>query len=54
MARRTVYAWRDAETGERLTYRYRSLRDLLEARPRHRFDHTGRIVEVYRTTQDLP
>lgn len=54
MPQTTVYAVRDAETGERLTYRYRSRRDLLDRRPLASFDHTGRVVEVYRTTQDLP
>lgn len=53
MARTTVWAIRDAETRERLTYRYRSRRELLE-RNAGRFEHTGRVVEAYRTTQDLP
>ena len=52
MAKTTVYAVRDAETKERLTYRYRSFRD---ARARMREEQpTGRVLEVYRTTQDLP
>ena len=54
MAKTTVYALRDAETKERLTYRYRTIRELLEHHPVNGFDHTGRIVEVFRTTQDLP
>jgi hypothetical protein len=54
MPRTTVYAWRDAESGERLTYRYRTIRELTDARPCHAFDHTGRVVEIYRTTQNLP
>lgn len=54
MPRTTVWAIRDAETKERLTYRYRSCRELLERAPLSRFDHTGRVVEVYRTSQDLP
>ena len=52
MARTTVWAVRDADTGERLTYRYRSFREAQELL--RRFDHTGRVVEIYRTTQDLP
>ena len=51
MARKTVYAVRDVETKERLTYRYRSFKEAFDLLPR--FDHTGRVVEVYRTTQDF-
>lgn len=52
MPRTTVYAVRDAETKDRLTYRYREARDAAELL--RRFNHTGRVVEVYRTSQDLP
>jgi hypothetical protein len=54
MARTTVWAVRNTDTGERLTYRYRSLRELRDAHPLRRFEHTGQPVEYYRTTQDLP
>lgn len=57
MPKTTVYAVRDAETRERLSYRYRSIRELREAigsNHQAQFEHTGRVVEVYRTTQDLP
>jgi hypothetical protein len=48
----TVWAVRDAETGERLSYRFRARRDALAwARGR---DFLGRVLQVYRTTQDLP
>jgi len=52
MPKTTVYAVRDAETKERLTYRYRSYRDAVDRMREER--HTGRVLEVYRTTQDLP
>lgn len=51
MARTTVWAVRRADTQERLTYRFRSRRELLERHPLKRFTVP---VEVYRTTQDLP
>ena len=51
MAKTTVWAIRKVETGERLTYRFRSRRELLERHPLQRFICP---VEVYRTTQDLP
>lgn len=54
MPKTRVYAVRDAETKERLSYRYRSIRELREKAPLRRWDHTGRIVEVYQTTQNLP
>lgn len=54
MAKTTVYAWRDAETKERLSYRYRTIRELKDARRKSEFEHTGRIVEIYKTTMDLP
>lgn len=54
MAKTTVFALRDTETKERLTYRYRTVKELLERAPLSSFDHTGRIVEIYRTSQDLP
>lgn len=54
MPKTTVYAIRDAETKERLTYRYRTVRELTDAWRPSEFDHTGRVVEIYRTTQDLP
>lgn len=54
MPKTTVYAIRDAETKERLTYKYRTVRELTDARRLSEFDHTGRVVEIYRTTQDLP
>lgn len=51
MAKTTVYAVRDIETKERLSYRYR---DWSEAKERMRELHfNGRVMEVYRTTQDL-
>lgn len=50
----TVWAIRDVETRERLSYRYRSRDELLAKHPPAKFEHTGRVVEVYRTTQDLP
>lgn len=49
--RATCYAIRDAETGERLSHRYFDRRDVP---PLSRFDHTGRVVELYRTTMDRP
>lgn len=50
MARTTVWAIRRVG-GDRITYRYRSRRELLERHPLQRFPYP---VEVYRTTQDLP
>jgi hypothetical protein len=48
----TVWAVRNAETGERLSYRFRAKRDALEwAQGR---DFMGLVLQVYRTTQDLP
>ena len=45
------WAVRDAETKERLSYRYA---DREEARAALRnFEHTGRVLEVYRTSQSL-
>lgn len=52
MAKTTVYAVRDAETKERLTYRFRSQRDARDHMKALHFN--GRVMEVYRTTQDLP
>lgn len=54
--RTTVYAIRDATTKERLTYRYRSedIGELYDMIRTKRFSSTGRAVEIYRTTQDLP
>lgn len=49
--RARAWAIRDAETGERLTYRYFNRADLP---PVSRFDHTGRVVEVYQTKMDRP
>lgn len=49
--RKTRWAVRDAETRERLSYRYptwQEARDVLR-----RFEHTGRVLEVYRTSQSL-
>ena len=49
--RKTRWAVRDAETRECLSYRYptwREARDVLR-----RFEHTGRVLEVYRTSQSL-
>lgn len=54
MARTTVWAVRNCDTGERISYRYRSLRELRSICPLSRYDHTGVPVEYYRTTQDLP
>lgn len=57
MPKTTVYAIRDAETKERLSYRYRSVRELrlaIGANFQAQYEHTGRTVELYRTTQDLP
>lgn len=49
--RTRVYAVRDAETKERLSYRYRTRK---EAKDRLiDFHHTGRVLEVYATTMDL-
>lgn len=48
----TVYAVRDAETKERLSYRYRDRRDAIERKRELKFN--GRVMEVYRTTMDLP
>lgn len=50
-----VWAVRDMESGVRLSYRYRSRKDALEclsyiARASGKSD----ILEVYRTSQDLP
>ena len=53
MARTTVWAVRDSDTKERLSYRYRSLRELRDEHPLSNYSHTGRPVEYYRTTQDL-
>ena len=45
------FAVRDAETKERLSYRYPTY---AEARDALRgFEHTGRVLEVYRTSQSL-
>ena len=49
--RATAWAIRDSETKERLSYRYFDRRDLP---PLSRYDHTGRVVEVYRTKMDRP
>ena len=52
MARTTVYAVRDAETGERLSCCYRTRKEA--AARRRELAYMGRVLEVYRTTQDLP
>lgn len=52
MAKTTVYAVRDSETKERLSYRYRRYKNALERMRELNFN--GRPMEVYRTTQDLP
>lgn len=52
MSRATVYAVRDAETRERLSYRYHDRREAVERMRELHF--TGRVMEVYRTSQDLP
>lgn len=55
MVKTTVYAVRDAETKERLTYRHRAYRDALQRlHELNAAGHTGRVLEVYRTSQDLP
>lgn len=46
-----AWAIRDAETRERLSYRYFSRRDLP---PLAQFEHTGRVVEVYQTSMQRP
>ena len=46
---RTLYDVRDAETKERLSYRYET-REKAQAILRN-YEHTGRVVEVYRTRQ---
>jgi hypothetical protein len=54
-AKTTVYAVRDVETGQRLSYRYRSRRDAIECRNYiASASGKGDNLEVYRTTQDLP
>ena len=52
MAKTTVYAVRDTDTKERLTYRYRDPREAVERMRELNFN--GRPMEIYRTTQDLP
>lgn len=52
IVRTTVWAVRDAETKDRISYRYRSQREA--AGLLKRYEHTGRVVELYRTTQNLP
>ena len=55
MPKTTVYAVRDTESRQRLSYRYRSRREAEECKA-----YVGRAsgktdnLEVYRTTQDLP
>ena len=46
-----VYAIRRISTGERLTYRFRTRKELLERHPLRSFPCP---VETYRTTQNLP
>jgi hypothetical protein len=48
----TVWAVRDAETGEQISGLFSFKRDA-EKRLKH-LDFMGRPLEVYRTTQDLP
>lgn len=47
----TCYAIRDAETKERLSQRYFDKKDLPVL---SRYKHTGRIVEIYKSTMDRP
>ncbi len=48
------WAYRDAETKERLSGRYFSRRDLLNSiRPSH-YEHTGRVVEIYASKMSRP
>ena len=50
----TCYAYRDAETKERLSGRYFSRRDLVESvRPTH-YGHAGRAVEIYKSKMSRP
>lgn len=49
--RARAWAIRDKETGERLTYRYHNRADLPAL---SRFDHTGRVVEIYATSMNRP
>lgn len=49
--RARCWAIRDAETKERLSYRYFDRRDVP---PLSRYNHTGRVVEIYQTTMDRP
>ena len=48
------WAYRDAETKERLSGRYFSLRDLREAVRPHQYEHTGRVVEIYKSKMSRP
>lgn len=50
--RTTVYAVRDSETKERLTYRYRRAAEAIQRMRELSFN--GRPMEIYRTPQDLP
>ena len=55
MARTTVYAVRDTETGERLSYRYRDKKEAIDCMAYvARNSGKSKNLEVYRTTQDLP
>lgn len=47
----TRYAVRDAETGQRLSRFYGNRRDARDAI--RDWEHTGRVLEVYRTSQRL-
>ena len=49
--RASAWAIRDAETKERLSYRYFDRRDLP---PLSQYAHTGRVVEVYVTSMQRP
>ena len=49
--RARAWAIRDAETKERLSYRYYDRRDLP---PLSIFDYSGRVVEIYRTSMSRP